>query len=237
MTMKEMMRHVLCVLVLMLCCAYGCVRADPQKPKPQPSTEDQAAGYGVGNSGTAPASGAVPGGLGPGTGSQTPSNTSRLGTGIPGVGVGDPMKGIASHHVTVDTPTDCTSTGTKDVGGKAIPCVPPFPGTTTTATSTTETVAGALASSASRDGGVQPQQPLPHTGINSPLTPSTESKLPCGGNVSSGTGVGPLNENTQCTAGVPGAVVSNGDGKSSSHSGTNVTHLENEALHSDREDN
>ncbi|ORC84378.1 uncharacterized protein TM35_000451160 [Trypanosoma theileri] len=95
--MRESMRRMLCLLVLMLCCAYGCVSVTAA---PQTERESHAAGYGIGSTGPKPASD-TPGGLGP----QIAPGTPHPGTGVA--------------VVEVNNKTGCP---VKD--GKVIPCLP-----------------------------------------------------------------------------------------------------------------
>ncbi|ORC83936.1 uncharacterized protein TM35_000531200 [Trypanosoma theileri] len=110
--MRELMRHVLCLLVLMLCCTYGCVSVSAA---PQPSNEDQAAGHGIGSSGINPASGS--------TASDRP--------GFVGAKITAEKQG--SHNNRVPLPlcpegTEVATTGGTTVSGVVIPtCIPRGP--------------------------------------------------------------------------------------------------------------
>ncbi|ORC83371.1 uncharacterized protein TM35_000741180 [Trypanosoma theileri] len=143
MTLREMMRRTLCLLVLMLCCASGCVMANHLQPKPPLFTDDQAAGFGIGRVHGVPLGGAagvipgvpgaipdvrpgtaaagapqvrVPGSLPPGSGA--PPGVSAVDPGIergtPGV---DKLEKNYNHHPGIDgVPGKVNDTLAKQLG-------------------------------------------------------------------------------------------------------------------------
>ncbi|ORC84271.1 uncharacterized protein TM35_000471660 [Trypanosoma theileri] len=139
--MREMMRHVVCLLVLMLCCAYGCVSATPLSTITHPTKVPlKAAGPGIGSAGpkldepreyhsvgdksrtNCPSTegqdgtcvAAIPGRVGPPT-------HSLPGAAVPGPqnALGGPHSGTGVARVKVDNKTGCPVKN-----GKVIPCRP-----------------------------------------------------------------------------------------------------------------